>query len=248
MTRKHLTLTVALLSGLGLASPAFAQTAEQQKAQLEAEQARAAAAEATADALDAQSAAATANAVSNLVPTSATAAVTADVASDQADQAAVAAGVAINAAADAHAAADDAATGHMVTKQAAEVADQAEDVARAAGAVADTAAAQAQFASDAGAVAAANPPQVVVPAMPQSDRPALAGNGNVTFSDQPGNSISPNYHVDFAAMDSNGDGMVVRAEARGNADLMREFHVVDLDNNGRLTRVEMKDWIDPMTQ
>ena len=49
-------------------------------------------------------------------------------------------------------------------------------------------------------------------------------------------------------MDSNGDGVIVRSEGRGNADLMREFHVVDLDRNGRLTKVEMKDWIDPLTQ
>jgi hypothetical protein len=27
---------------------------------------------------------------------------------------------------------------------------------------------------------------------------------------------------------------------------MREFHVVDLDNDGRLTRTEMKDWIGPL--
>lgn len=69
---------------------------------------------------------------------------------------------------------------------------------------------------------------------------------NVTITDHPGNSISPNYSVDFAAMDANGDGVVVRSEARGNADLMREFHVVDLDHDGRLTRAEMKDWIDPI--
>ena len=31
-----------------------------------------------------------------------------------------------------------------------------------------------------------------------------------------------------------------------HADLVREFHVVDLDDNGRLTRTEMKDWIGPI--
>ena len=158
MSRKHFTLTVALLAGLGLAAPAYAQTAEQQQAQLEAEDARAA------------------------------------------------------------------------------------------GAVADDAAANAQFATRVAATAAANPPQVVVPAAPRSDRPATVGNDNVTFSDHPGNSISPDYRVDFSAMDGNDDGVVVRSEARGNADLMREFHVVDLDNDGRLSRVEMKDWINPLDQ
>lgn len=66
----------------------------------------------------------------------------------------------------------------------------------------------------------------------------------VTVTDHPGNSISPNYHVDFEAMDANHDGSVVRAEASGNADLMREFHVVDANHNGRLTREEMKGWLD----
>lgn len=66
----------------------------------------------------------------------------------------------------------------------------------------------------------------------------------VTVTDHPGDSISPNYHVDFEAIDANHDGNVVRAEASGNADLMREFHVVDANHNGRLTREEMKGWLD----
>ena len=247
MSRKHLTLPVALLAGLGLAAPVYAQTAEQQQAQLEAEDARAAAAEATADALDAQAAATTADAVADAT-IGVDAEVSADVARQNAEQAAVAAGMAIGAAANASAAADDAATGHMVTKHAATVADESAEVARAAGAVADAAAADAQFATRVGVAAAATPPQVVVPASPRSDRPAVVGNDNVTFSDSPGNSISPNYRIDFEAMDSNGDGVIARSEGLGNADLMREFHVVDLDHNGRLTKVELKDWIDPLTQ
>ena len=245
MTRKHLTLTVAMLSALGLAAPAYAQTAEQQKAQLEAQDAREAAAEATADALDAQAAAATVEAATD-ASIDADAELSAEVARDNAVQASVAAGMAASAAANAHAASDDAATGHMVTKQAAETAAQSAEVARAAGAVADAAAADAHLASRAGLVAAATPPQVVVPADPQSDRPAAVG--NVTFTDSPGNSISPNYSIDFEAMDGNGDGVITRAEGRGNADLMREFHVVDMDHNGRLTRTELKDWINPLTQ
>lgn len=247
MTRKHLTLTVAMLSALGLAAPAYAQTAEQQKAQLEAQDAREAAAEATADALDAQAAAATVEAAAD-ASIDADAELSAEVARDNAVQASVAAGMAASAAANAHAASDDAATGHMVTRQAAETAAQSAQVARAAGAVADAAAADAHLASRAGVAAAATPPQVVVPADPQSDRPATVGNDNVTFTDSPGNSISPNYSIDFEAMDSNGDGVITRAEGRGNADLMREFHVVDMDHNGRLTRTELKDWINPLTQ
>jgi hypothetical protein len=34
-----------------------------------------------------------------------------------------------------------------------------------------------------------------------------------------------------------------RAELR-NADLMREFHVVDANHNRRLTKEEMKGWLD----
>lgn len=66
----------------------------------------------------------------------------------------------------------------------------------------------------------------------------------VTVTDHPGNSISPDYHVDFDVMDANHDGRIVRAEAKGNADLMREFHVVDTNHDGRLERDEMKGWLD----
>jgi hypothetical protein len=87
------------------------------------------------------------------------------------------------------------------------------------------------------------------PALAQEVPPAAtaattAPEGNVTFTSHPGNSISPNYHVDFEAMDANHDGAITRAEARGNADLMREFHVVDANHDGRLDREEMKGWLD----
>ena len=76
--------------------------------------------------------------------------------------------------------------------------------------------------------------------VPQQAQPAA----NVTVTSHPGNSISPNYHVDFAAMDANRDGAISRVEARGNPDLMREFHVVDANHDGRLSREEMKGWLD----
>ncbi|HET6434387.1 MAG TPA: EF-hand domain-containing protein, partial [Xanthomonadaceae bacterium] len=71
---------------------------------------------------------------------------------------------------------------------------------------------------------------------------SMSGEVNVTSS--PGNSISSNYHVDFGAMDANGDGNISRGEAKGNPDLTREFKVVDSNHNGRLSRDEMKGWID----
>jgi Ca2+-binding EF-hand superfamily protein len=45
-------------------------------------------------------------------------------------------------------------------------------------------------------------------------------------------------------MDANHDGSISRGEAKGNADLMREFHVVDANHNGRLSKDEMQGWLD----
>ena len=89
-----------------------------------------------------------------------------------------------------------------------------------------------------GAALAQSETVTLVPANPHVE-------STVTVTSHPGDSISSNYNIDFAALDSNGDGNIVRAEvnASGNADLMREFHVVDRDNNGRLTRDELKGWL-----
>ncbi|HVR81069.1 MAG TPA: hypothetical protein VHF02_03115 [Luteimonas sp.] len=84
------------------------------------------------------------------------------------------------------------------------------------------------------------PPGAPMPPMPMPPPPP----GAPDVTSHPGNSISSNYHVDFDAMDSNHDGNISRAEARGNADLMREFHVPDANHNGRLTKEEMKGWLD----
>ncbi|MGN6113436.1 MAG: hypothetical protein ACTHOC_10650 [Luteimonas sp.] len=84
------------------------------------------------------------------------------------------------------------------------------------------------------------------PALAQEAPPVMTASPapDVTVTSHPGNSISPNYHVDFDAMDANHDGAITRAEGRGNPDLMREFHVVDANHNGRLSRDEMKGWLD----
>lgn len=87
------------------------------------------------------------------------------------------------------------------------------------------------------------PPAAATPTPAPQAAPSTT-EGNVTFTSHPGNSISPNYHVDFDAMDANHDGAISRGEARGNPDLTREFHVVDANHNGRLSRAEMKGWID----
>lgn len=91
------------------------------------------------------------------------------------------------------------------------------------------------------AAPAAPPMQAPSVVLPQA---STALGASVTVTSIPGDSISSNYHVDFDAMDTNGDGNITRTEARGNEDLMREFHVADTNNNGRLTREEMKGWLD----
>jgi Ca2+-binding EF-hand superfamily protein len=76
--------------------------------------------------------------------------------------------------------------------------------------------------------------------------PGAAPGSPVRVNELPPDSISSNYRIDFGTMDANGDGSISRAEARasGNDDLMREFHVVDANHNGRLTREELKGWLD----
>ena len=90
-------------------------------------------------------------------------------------------------------------------------------------------------------------PDATLVAVPVAVAPVAPNAQVVTVNSMPGNSISSNYRIDFSATDKNGDGVVVRSEVQGNPDLQREFHVVDLDNNGRLTAVELQDWIDPLT-
>ena len=74
---------------------------------------------------------------------------------------------------------------------------------------------------------------------------ATAGCTGVRVRSHAPDSISSNYKVDWSALDKNGDGNVSRSEVRasGNEDLMREFHVVDGNHNGRLSKEEMKGWL-----
>ena len=99
--------------------------------------------------------------------------------------------------------------------------------------------------ADPGTPEAPMPPPPPTDAMPPSDAMPPAG-APTSVRSLPPDSVSSNYKVDFAAMDKNSDGNVSRAEVRasGNADLAREFHVVDANHNGRLTQEEMKGWLD----
>jgi len=91
--------------------------------------------------------------------------------------------------------------------------------------------------------AAAVPPSADTSTQPPAST-ITSGEGEVTVTSHPGNSISSNYHVDFDAMDGNHDGRISRAEAGGNPDLMREFHVVDSNHDAHLDREELKGWLD----
>ena len=87
------------------------------------------------------------------------------------------------------------------------------------------------------------PPEAPPAAPPAAPMPPSGS--PVTVREHQPDSISSNYKIDFAALDKNSDGNVSRSEVRssGNADLEREFHVVDANRNGRLTKDEMKGWL-----
>lgn len=248
MTLNRTHLSIALLAAIGFTAPAFAQDqGEQMDAWHSAEEATEAATDASVDAQAAQSAAVGAEMVADHPLTGTSAEISADVATANANQATAAANLATGAAMVAQDAAHDAAVGARRNTFAAQAAEAAADTAEAASAVAADAAGDAVVANSVAATAAARAvadPQVTVVQVPP-ERDDMS-DPEVTITDHPGNSISSGYHVDFAAMDGNDDGVIVRSEARGNADLMREFHVVDLDNNGRLTAVEMQDWTNPI--
>ncbi len=67
----------------------------------------------------------------------------------------------------------------------------------------------------------------------ESGRPAVVTSYRATID-------KSSYKIDFDAMDRNHNGSISRSEARGNANLVREFHVVDTNHNGRLSREELK--------
>ena len=59
----------------------------------------------------------------------------------------------------------------------------------------------------------------------------------------PPDSVVGEYKIDFAAMDTNGDGRISRAEARSNQTLTDEFRAVDNDHDGRLSKEELAGWM-----
>ena len=224
-------LSMALLASLGLAAPAFAQTAEQQQAQRDAKDAAEDAEKAQADAQAAEEAARIAAQASAAKPASGEAAVNAAVAGQQADQAATSASVATGAAISADAAFDGSGKGELETKAASEVAEQAAGTAEAASAMASEAAAGAQAAAQ-GAVAAPSDPAPVPAPMPV---PGAQAEPLVSVTSSPPDSVVGQYRIDMAALDANGNGSLSRGEVKSNASLVAEFHAVDSNRNGSLS-------------
>ena len=246
-------LALAVITAIGMSGIAYAQVeAPRPDAVEDAEESRDdadAAANAAAAAADSADAAANvADALEDIPAPTVSGAVAADANAAVAADAASAAGHAAHQAADAAAAANAALKATEDGSNPIGTAIEAEAAERAAHAAAQGAinsAVTAEAAASATAQAVNPPPPATLAVAPVV--PVSANAQVVTVNSMPGNSISSNYQIDFAATDSNGDGVVSRTEARVNPDLTREFHVVDADDNGRLSREELKDWIDPLT-
>ncbi|MBD7987849.1 hypothetical protein H9645_07385 [Luteimonas sp. Sa2BVA3] len=99
---------------------------------------------------------------------------------------------------------------------------------------------EAQAAAEA-ARAAANAP----PAPPPRTPPAVTypSEPQVTITNSAPDSVVGEYRIDMAAMDSNGDGRISRAEARANTTLTAEFRAVDNNGDGVLDAGELKGWM-----
>lgn len=93
------------------------------------------------------------------------------------------------------------------------------------------------------------PPAAPVPPVPPTQAPPpvpaanVATEAEVTFTSSPSNSVVGEYTIDFAAMDTDGDGNISRAEAKSNATLTAEYAAVDIDSNGRLSKSELQGWM-----
>ncbi|QDW67939.1 hypothetical protein FPZ22_10435 [Luteimonas granuli] len=119
---------------------------------------------------------------------------------------------------------------------------QAAGSANAAGSVARQAALEAEAAAETARVATDTPP---TPQVPQRKPPTgtYPSEPQVTITSSTPDSVIGEYRIDMAAMDRNGDGVLSRAEARGNATLTAEFNAVDNNNDGALDAHELKGWM-----
>ena len=65
----------------------------------------------------------------------------------------------------------------------------------------------------------------------------------VTITSSQPDSVVGQYRIDMAALDSNGDGRLTRAEANPNPTLSAEFAAVDNNSDGLLDAGELKGWM-----
>jgi len=56
-------------------------------------------------------------------------------------------------------------------------------------------------------------------------------------------SVVGSYHIDFQAMDTDGDGRISRTEAQANPALAAEFDALDTHRSGYLTREQLASWL-----
>lgn len=56
-------------------------------------------------------------------------------------------------------------------------------------------------------------------------------------------SVVGSYHINFQAMDTDGDDRISRAEAQANPALAAEFDTLDTHHSGYLTREQLAGWL-----
>ena len=77
----------------------------------------------------------------------------------------------------------------------------------------------------------------------QVQLPAEPGQAAVVVrSIQPDN-VAGNYHIDFNALDADGDGLISRDEAQANPALADEFDSLDTTRRGKLNREQLAGWL-----
>ncbi|MEZ0469412.1 hypothetical protein [Luteimonas salinilitoris] len=81
------------------------------------------------------------------------------------------------------------------------------------------------------------------PASTDTGTAVITQNGQeVRINSQLPNSVVGQYRIDFATLDSNGDGHLSRSEARANESLSAEFDAADSYRDGRLSQEELSGW------
>lgn len=69
------------------------------------------------------------------------------------------------------------------------------------------------------------------------------GQAAVTVRSIQPSTVLGDYHIDFAALDTDGDGFISRAEAQANPSLAAEFDALDSAHRGKLARAQLAGWL-----